>query len=222
MNNQIINILKSALATLEQLKREGQAPADFTPLSGHLATDKIIGCSRFSEEVKDIDDVFALITTTKRTEKSGQEKIDALANKLVEWGLGTEDVAAVKAALEEATGIELFDLWCPGVGMAIHTSVPVGKMAWTTPVDGETYIVKKSHGCLQPFGRCDEETAVMNVFTIALTLDDTQLGKKLAFASCYPGLPDNPDSDREGLVEGQELSAQEVRARKLHPKQPRG
>jgi hypothetical protein len=129
-----------------------------------------------------------------------------------------KDMEDVLNLVTVATSIEMFPAWGGAVGFAVHTAAPCGLQAWAAPVEGAEYEVKTWHGCIQAFGPVTEETAVSNVFTIILTPEDTADGKRFALASVYPGTPD-PEPNRDGLAEGQQLTAADVRARNLRPKQ---
>ena len=129
-----------------------------------------------------------------------------------------KDMEDVLNLISTATNIEMFPAWGGAVGFAVHTAAPCGLQAWSAPVEGADYEVKMWHGCLQAFGPVTEETAVSNVFTIILTPEDTADGKRFALASIYPGIPD-VEPNREDLAEGQHLTAADVRARNLRPKQ---
>ena len=132
-------------------------------------------------------------------------------------------VIDVEGVLSLAAMGHLMDIR-PGFGGAVvfvyTTQDVVGVAAHTEVLDDEDYELRMHHGCLQPFGEVQEITAGTHVISIVLTPEQTKNGLRFALASCYPGLPDEASNeDREGLHEGQLLSAMEVRRRGLRPKQ---
>lgn len=213
-NEKLIEFLKQTLITLQIV-----APG-YDPLVTHRAKDDIIGCSRFGENVSTMHDIYDMIHSTKRTEVTTKAMQESQLDDLLQAGLSKKDYDMLKAALEEAKGVQTFPIWCPGIGLAIHTSEPCGRQAWSALIDGEKYVVKKSaHGDLQVYGKVREESCMVNVFCIILTIEKVADGSlQLALASAYPGLPD-PSPNKEGLKEGDILTAQEVRERRLRPKE---
>lgn len=213
-NEKLVEFLKKTLITLHIV-----APG-YDPLATHRATDNILGCSRFNENVVIMHDIYDLILNTERTEVTTKSMQESQLDDLLPAGLSEQDYEALKEALSEAKGVQTFPIWCPGIGLAIHTSVACGRQAWSAPIDGEKYTVKKSaHGDLQVYGKVREESCGVNVFCIILTIEKVADGSlQLALASAYPGLPD-PNPDKEGLKEGDILTAQEVRNRRLRPKE---
>ena len=213
-NEKLVEFLKKTLITLQIV-----APG-YDPLATHRSKDNILGCSRFDEDVHIMHDIFDMIRTTERTEMTTKAIRDSQLDDLLKAGISEKDFEELKEAIEEAKGVQTFPIWCPGIGLAIHTSRPCGRQAWSSPVDGEKYIVKKSkHGDLQVYGKVQEESCEVNVFCVILTLEKVADGSlQLALASVYPGLPD-PNPNKEGLKEGDVLTAQEVRERRLRPKE---
>ena len=132
-------------------------------------------------------------------------------------------IISVEDVLSLAAMGNLIDIR-PGFGGAVifvyTTQDVVGVAAHTEVIDDEDYELRLHHGCLQPFGDVEEITAGTHVISIVLTPEQTKKGLRFALASCYPGLPDeSSNEDRDGLHEGQLLSAMEVRRRGLRPKQ---
>jgi len=113
----------------------------------------------------------------------------------------------------------------PGFGGAVclifQAAGVVGVATTVETIEDEDYELRLHHGCLQPFGDVQEVRRDAKLFSIVLTPEKTANGIEYALASAYPGRPDEPpkDEDREGLSEGQRLSAAEVKRRGLRPKQ---
>lgn len=132
-------------------------------------------------------------------------------------------IISVEDVLTLVANSSLYEM-VPGFGGAVvfvfASDDVIGKATHTEVKDDEDYELRLCHGCLQPFGDVEEVGEETHFFTVVLTPEQTNKGLRFALASCYPGLPDeSSNEDREGLHEGQLLSAMEVRRRGLRPKQ---
>lgn len=213
-------VMGKALKNLEELKKLGKAPESYTPFDNHLYGDKVIGCSRLAEGIVTVEDVVRLILAADSPVRADFDDIIDIADSLKEAGeTSLDENVELQGSLVRGIGMECRRIWCPGVCVSIHLKAPCGVLSIPEPIEGETYTLKMFHGCLQPFGRITECTEETDIISVVLTLDDFGDKKALCLASIYPGLPDNDTANREGLVEGQILTAAEVCSRKLRPKE---